>query len=412
MKKIFTISILLALLTSACAASTETAATETPSTDTSDAASAEETGEEAQPTAAPFTDINEPCKSFNSIEFLLPPPNQNLPSVSETYDNIKGPSDAKMTIIEYSQFTCPACAAFDPILADFQEQNPNSVRLVFRHWLFQTNADLAAYAAQAAGNQGKFFEMKDVLFTNQAEWRGLETDAMLDYFRQKAEELGLDTNQFDADFEDEEMRTEVAAMSDAASGLGLGGTPSIFINGSLFSDNRSLSGVLPSLLKAYDLDIKGFEECPEVVSSGDYSALVETSEGDFNIELYADKAPYAVSSFIFLAENGWYEGNQIFFINDVYIITGDPTNSGFGQPGYAFLDENLDSSIFSEPGLVGMYKYRAFPGINGGMFFITKTSFEEINGMYTIFGKVSEGLDVVKALTSDSTILSITINKN
>lgn len=144
-----------------------------------------------------------------------------------------------------------------------------------------------------------------------------------------------------------------------------------------------------------------FDQPPEmhIDESKTYTAVVRTSAGEFTVELYAKDAPIAVNSFIFLAKQGYFDGVVFHRVVPDYIIqTGDPTATGRGGPGYRFQDE-LDSPHRYGPGIVAMAN--AGPNTNGSQFFIcTGEMSERLNEIpdYTIFGKVTDGMDVVLAI--------------
>ena len=114
------------------------------------------------------------------------------------------------------------------------------------------------------------------------------------------------------------------------------------------------------------------------------------------VDLFADKAPYAVNSFVFLAREGWYNNLPI-ISTDQFMLSGDPTDTGYGGPGYAYKDE-IDSTLaFTEPGMLATFAYNVGSGTNGSTFFINKIALPEQSGR-TIFGKVTSGLDVLTSL--------------
>jgi cyclophilin family peptidyl-prolyl cis-trans isomerase len=116
------------------------------------------------------------------------------------------------------------------------------------------------------------------------------------------------------------------------------------------------------------------------------------------IELYAEEAPVAVNSFIFLAENDWFDGITFHRVLPGFVAqSGDPTGTGFGGPGYAFGNEISPDLKFDRAGLLGMAN--AGPDSNGSQFFITFGPVERLDGGYTIFGQVIEGMQVVESLT-------------
>lgn len=129
-----------------------------------------------------------------------------------------------------------------------------------------------------------------------------------------------------------------------------------------------------------------------------YAAKVVMENGsDFTIELYPDKAPITVNSFVYLARQGFFDGVTFHRVLDGFMAqTGDPTGTGMGGPGYEFVNE--DSSLkFDKPGVVAMAN--AGRNTNGSQFFITFTETPFLNGGYTIFGQVVEGMDVVNGIT-------------
>ena len=146
----------------------------------------------------------------------------------------KGPADAPITIVEFSDFQCPYCSRVGPTLEKVLEDYPEQVRVVYKHYplSFHKQALPAAKASAAAGRQGKFWEMHDLLFQNQ---RNLSEAAFKGY----AKQLGLDMAQFEQDYASEEIAKEVEADVLLARRLGITGTPCFFVNG------RFLSGAQP-----------------------------------------------------------------------------------------------------------------------------------------------------------------------
>lgn len=129
-----------------------------------------------------------------------------------------------------------------------------------------------------------------------------------------------------------------------------------------------------------------------------YFATVEMDKGgEFVIELYADKAPITVNSFVFLAREGFFNGVTFHRVLEGFMAqSGDPTGSGMGGPGYQFVNEDSDLT-FDKAGVVAMAN--AGRDTNGSQFFITFGPAEFLNGGYTIFGQVIEGMDVVNGIT-------------
>ena len=163
-----------------------------------------------------------------------------LAAVNET-DWIKGATSSAVVLIEYSDFQCPACQAYFPALKQLAEEFGDQITFVYRHFPLRQihfNAEAAARAAEAAGRQGKFWEMHDKLFENQTAWAN-DSDAF-SLFSAYAESLGLDPAKFEADFNSQEVADKVE--NDYRSGIqaGVNSTPTFFINGSRISNPRSI----------------------------------------------------------------------------------------------------------------------------------------------------------------------------
>jgi cyclophilin family peptidyl-prolyl cis-trans isomerase len=130
-----------------------------------------------------------------------------------------------------------------------------------------------------------------------------------------------------------------------------------------------------------------------------YNAEITTSKGTFTIELFAKDAPKTVNNFVFLAKEGYYNGVPFHRIIETFMIqTGDPTGTGRGNPGYQFEDE-LNNGHTYDTGIVAMAN--SGKNTNGSQFFIcTGPDSKSLNSIpdYTIFGKVSAGMDTVQAI--------------
>lgn len=161
-------------------------------------------------------------------------------SVSEI-DHVMGPETATLTLIEYADFQCPTCAAYAPLLSQLSSAYPDDLRVVYRFFPLQTihpNATLAAQAAEAAGRQGKFWEMHDLLFAKQTDWNR-EANAH-DKFTAYAASLGLDVEQFKTDIDSKEVKNRVAADYRSGAAARVNGTPTFFLNGEPLENPRGL----------------------------------------------------------------------------------------------------------------------------------------------------------------------------
>jgi peptidylprolyl isomerase/peptidyl-prolyl cis-trans isomerase B (cyclophilin B) len=142
-----------------------------------------------------------------------------------------------------------------------------------------------------------------------------------------------------------------------------------------------------------------FDAPEQVLEEGrDYLAVLETSKGRMVLDLYPSSAPVTVNNFVFLALNRYYDG--IVFhrvLEDFMAQTGDPTGTGRGGPGYQFGDEFDPELTHDGPGVLSMAN--AGPGTNGSQFFITFVPTPWLDGRHAIFGRITEGLEVLDALT-------------
>lgn len=158
-------------------------------------------------------------------------------------DHVSGPSDAAVTLVEFADFQCPACAAYHPLVQQLKEQFPDNLRVVFKHFplsQIHPNALPAGLATEAAGRQDKFWEMHDLLFERQADWSGALN--AVDIFKGYAEELALDVAQFESDLQDTELRDIVLGGVVEGSRVGVRGTPTFFVNNVKIENPRSLEG--------------------------------------------------------------------------------------------------------------------------------------------------------------------------
>ena len=128
-----------------------------------------------------------------------------------------------------------------------------------------------------------------------------------------------------------------------------------------------------------------------------FAKFVMAKGGEFTVELYPDKAPLTVNSFVFLARDGYFDGVTFHRVLEGFMAQGgDPTGTGGGGPGYQFANEDSDLT-FDKPGVLAMAN--AGRDTNGSQFFITFGATPQLDGDYTIFGQVIDGMDVVNGIT-------------
>lgn len=211
MRKLLPLSIILVVLAIALGAGWYlTRPLSPPSTPTPPAASNTPVGTAPAPTPA----------SLNVAQLGADPP------------HAVGPATAPVTLEEFGDFQCPPCGLLHPVLKDMEKEFGSQIRVIFREFpLGQTHqhAIAAARAAEAAGMQGKFWEMHDMLFTNQRNWKDA-FDAR-PTFEDYAVKVGLDLQRYRRDVASKEVEQRIALDGRRANALGVSGTPTVFMNG-------------------------------------------------------------------------------------------------------------------------------------------------------------------------------------
>ena len=176
----------------------------------------------AAPAAAPARPQIDPAKVYNI-------PLANSP--------VRGPSDAKVTVVEFADYQCPFCGQAEGLMSQVLASYPKEVRLVYKQFPLSTihpQAMAASKAALAAGRQGKYWEMHDLIFRNQH-------DLSPEKLTQLAESLQLDVMQFEMDMESPEVLAQISREQQEGKSADVVGTPTIFVNGKRLM-NRSLDG--------------------------------------------------------------------------------------------------------------------------------------------------------------------------
>lgn len=178
------------------------------------------------------------------IVFLLAQPRSepvtnNFPPVAVD-DYTKGAATSTVVLVEYLDFECEACGAYYPIVKNLEKQFGEDITFVARYFPLpgHRNGLTAALAAEAAGRQGKFWEMHDLLFERQKEW-GEKQAPTPEVFEGFATELGLDMEKFRADVASPEVKARVQRDIDSGRALGVNSTPSFFLNGERLQNPQS-----------------------------------------------------------------------------------------------------------------------------------------------------------------------------
>jgi cyclophilin family peptidyl-prolyl cis-trans isomerase len=341
-------------------------------------------------------------------------PDVNEPSLFPALnaaDHIIGKDDAATIITIYSDFKSEYGKYVAYVLSSLYSMHPLDLRIAFRPVPTDDTSEFAARAAEAAAMQDKFWEMHNYLFNNQKDWVELSSDQFKSWVNANSATAGLDADRFASDFESEEAVHKVEdaksywttlSQSVADTGQQLY-APQLLINGKPLTviDPNALPAMIEQTVLMNSLVKRQFVDCPKFViePAREYIATLQTEKGNVVIQLFPDKAPTTVNNFVFLAQNGWFDNITFHRVVPGYVVqTGDPSGTGLGNPGYYIDNENSPTLKFDKPGVVGMAN--SGPNTNGSQFFITLKPAPDLDGSYTIFGQVIDGMDVLEALTA------------
>ena len=148
----------------------------------------------------------------------------------------------------------------------------------------------------------------------------------------------------------------------------------------------------------------------QIDPSKTYEATIKTNKGDIVLDLYPEHAPKTVNNFVSLAKDGFYDGVSFHrVIGDFMVQGGDPTGTGRGGPGYKFEDETRGNPLRHEPKVISMAN--AGPNTNGSQFFITHVATPHLDGKHTVFGKVTQGADIVDDIRQGDTMQKVTVSE-
>ncbi len=180
--------------------------------------------------------------AFKSIETTPENVSSEQKTVLDIKENdwVKGDKTSKVVLVEYLDFECEACGAYYPFTKQLTNEYGDKIAFVVRYFPLSghKNSRTAAYAVEAAGKQGKFWEMYDVLFTKQSEW-GEKQTADQNLFEKYAVEIGLDIPQWKKDVVNPEVAKRVEDSFTEGESLSVQGTPTFFLNGKKIQSPKS-----------------------------------------------------------------------------------------------------------------------------------------------------------------------------
>jgi protein-disulfide isomerase len=149
-------------------------------------------------------------------------------------DHVFGKSDSKVVLVEYGDYQCPGCGGAYPTIKQVTEKYKGQVAFVFRNFplvSLHPNARAAAAAAEAAGLQGKYWEMHDMLYENQSSWQNLSSSERIDFFAGYAKDLGLNEATFKTDLSSDKVNQKISYDQAIGKKAGVNATPTFYLNG-------------------------------------------------------------------------------------------------------------------------------------------------------------------------------------
>jgi protein-disulfide isomerase len=173
-----------------------------------------------------------------------------LPTPVTSADWTRGNPNAPVTLVEYADFECPACQAYYPVIEQVFDASSSTVRMVFREFPLPQHADAipSAKAAEAAGNQGKFWEMYSLIYPNHADWETLSdpTSVFVGY----AQKLGLNISQFTSDMNSAVVAKKISDSVTVGTAAGIDATPTFFLNGHRIQNPESYDEFITAIQTA------------------------------------------------------------------------------------------------------------------------------------------------------------------
>lgn len=180
---------------------------------------------------------------FGMVKLATPPRETPTPATSEppaisSADWSKGNPSANVILVEYSDLQCPACRNYYPLVKQLVQEFGDRIFFIYRHFPLaqHKNAEFAAIAAEAAGRQGKFWEMHDILFERQNDWANKNPRGL---FIEYAREIGIDADRFATELNDSALQKAVKDDVRSGNRLGVDSTPSFFLNGQKIRNPRN-----------------------------------------------------------------------------------------------------------------------------------------------------------------------------
>lgn len=291
------------------------------------------------PTPAPYLQTLPPPSPTPACQVLAgPTPTPASAAYLLEADHVYGPKTADITLVVYGDYQCEPCARLDAAIWTLLQEYP-TVRYVYRHFPLAPVHDkalMAVQAAEAAARQDAFWPYHRRLYSRQPEWRAMAPTAFPDYLLRLAEEVGLDTRRFAQDITSESIRQRAMRAWEVGYRSGMDAVPMVFINGEWYPGPPT-QDALRTVLALHALRTRTMSTCPPWVLAPNtrYILTLVFPQGTVRIRLRPDWAPQGVNAVVVLAQQGWYEGMTVYGREPgIALYLGDPSNTGYGHPGF------------------------------------------------------------------------------
>jgi len=352
-----------------------------------------------QPTIAFTASAPAHCQVLPVVPAIDTLAEYNVPAEA-SYDHAYGAESPKVTILSYCSYQNPVCQTLIANLAEIQQRNADSVRVILRQYPrpdVEDKSIVAAYAAEAAALENHYWEMNNRLYSQQTDWLKLDPDEFQTWLAAQAASMGISAAEWESNLKDERVIAAIGQTLQDAVPLQIQSTPVLFYNHIIVKSAVDVDS-LTVLLDYFLLPEKAYSACPPQVLDPikRYSATFETEKGEIIFDLYPQIAPLSVNNFVFLAREGWYDNTSFFRVIPGFVAQGgDPSNSGLGTPGYGIELEVDPAYRFDAPGLLALSHDSA--GLSGSQFFINYAALPEMDGQFTIIGRIRSGMEVLNS---------------
>lgn len=255
-----------------------------------------------------------------------PPGTSTLPLDAVTADDwLRGNRTAGVVLIEYSDLQCPACKSYEPLLSQLTGEYGDRIAFVYRHFPLRTThpyAEAAARAAEAAGKQGKFWEMHDLMFEHQETWSRGNYQQLFEGY---AESLGLNLNQYRSDLSADAVVARVENHYQSGLANRVNSTPTFFLNGTKIANPRSYDELKSKVEDAFKSPVQSTSDEP-VHLHADLRVFVDGAAIDFSQDKYQSTKEHELNP-----ETHFHDGNgKLFHVHAAGVTLNDLLTS-FGM---------------------------------------------------------------------------------